>query len=144
MAVLRSLLFAIRAPALKGGPEWSLVSREGALMANNLVLAVATATVLLGTLFPLIAEAAGQTISVGEPYFQLTFAPIMALLLVLLPLVQGWSWGRADVSGLIKWLLSFAALLLCVWLLGISLWKIPLGAVLGVALGPVAGHWIWT
>ncbi|MEE9380173.1 MAG: cytochrome c-type biogenesis CcmF C-terminal domain-containing protein, partial [Hyphomonadaceae bacterium] len=129
------LLFAIRAPALKGGPDWDIASREGALMANNLVLTVATVTVLLGTLFPLIAEAAGQQMTVGEPYFHLTFAPIMALLLVLLPPVQSWSWGKADVSSAFKWILGFGALLLAVWLLGISLWNLPLGAVIGVSLG---------
>ncbi|MEO0962559.1 MAG: cytochrome c-type biogenesis CcmF C-terminal domain-containing protein, partial [Pseudomonadota bacterium] len=49
-----------RAPALRGGPAWEMVSREGALMLNNLVFAVATATVLLGTLFPLLAEVTGR------------------------------------------------------------------------------------
>ena len=58
------VLFAMRAPKLPGGKPWMLLSREGALMANNIVLIVAALTVLLGTLFPLMAEAAGRTISV--------------------------------------------------------------------------------
>ena len=94
------LLFALRAGKLEAGPDWTTGSREGALMGNNLVLIVATATVLLGTLFPLIAEAAGETMSVGEPYFNLTFTPIMSLALIALPVVQAWSWGNADLSSL--------------------------------------------
>ncbi len=65
-------LFAWRGPSLKGAKPWLIGSREGALMANNVVLVVAALTVLLGTLFPLMAEAAGRTMSVGEPYFRLT------------------------------------------------------------------------
>lgn len=96
-------LFAVRAPGLKGGTEHMLISREGALMGNNLVFGVATLTVLLGTMFPLIAEAFGEVMSVGEPYFNLTFTPIMALALVSLPVVQAWSWGKADLRSLWKW-----------------------------------------
>ncbi|MEM5517872.1 heme lyase CcmF/NrfE family subunit [Henriciella sp. AS95] len=129
------LLFALRAPKLKGGPDWLATSREGALMGNNLVLTVATATVLLGTLFPLIAEAAGQTISVGEPYFNLTFTPIMALALLALPVVQAWAWGKADLKSLWKWALGFAGLVGIFWLAGIGPLDIPLLAGVGLAIG---------
>jgi len=129
------LLFALRAPKLKGGPDWLATSREGALMGNNLILTVATATVLLGTLFPLIAEAAGQTISVGEPYFNLTFTPIMALALLALPVVQAWAWGKADLSSLWKWAGGFAGLVALFWLAGIGPFDIPLMAGIGLALG---------
>ena len=128
-------LFAWRAPVLKGGPPWQLVSREGALMLNNLVFFVATATVLLGTIFPLLAEATGRQMSVGAPYFNLTFAPIMAGLLLLLPLVQGWSWGAAKIN--MVWLRGAIVGLAIGGLALVSLWllKLPLGAGLGVALG---------
>ena len=129
------LLFALRAPKLRGGPDWLATSREGALMGNNLILTVATATVLLGTLFPLIAEAAGQTISVGEPYFNLTFTPIMALALLALPVVQAWAWGKADLSSLWKWAGGFAGLVALFWLAGIGPFDIPLMAGIGLALG---------
>ena len=129
------VLFALRAPKLSAGPPWLAASREGALMGNNLVLAVATATVLLGTLFPLIAEAFGQTVSVGEPYFNLTFTPIMALALLALPIVQAWAWGKADLASFWKWAAGFAGLVAAFWLAGIGPLDIPLLAGIGLALG---------
>lgn len=128
-------LFAMRAPALTGGKPWQLFSREGALMANNVVLIVATLTVLLGTLFPLIAEAFGRTISVGEPYFNLTFVPILVLILILLPVVQAWAWGKADLKSWTRWAMGGAALTAVFLLLGVGVMSIPLGAAFGVAVG---------
>ena len=128
-------LFALRAPKLAGGKPWVLLSREGALMANNIVLIVAALTVLLGTLFPLMAEAVGRTISVGEPYFNLTFTPMLALLLVILPVVQAWAWGKADLKNWSKWAIGGAALALAFLALGVGLWDISIGAALGLALG---------
>ncbi|MDF1807806.1 cytochrome c-type biogenesis CcmF C-terminal domain-containing protein, partial [Hyphomonas sp.] len=128
-------LFALRAPKLAGGKPWVLLSREGALMANNIVLIVAALTVLLGTLFPLMAEAAGRTISVGEPYFNLTFTPMLALLLLILPVVQAWAWGKADLKNWSKWAIGGTALALVFLALGVGLWDISIGAALGLALG---------
>ncbi|MEM6534202.1 MAG: heme lyase CcmF/NrfE family subunit [Pseudomonadota bacterium] len=128
-------LFALRAPNLKGGAEHLLVSREGALMGNNLIVSVATLTVLLGTLFPLMAEAMGQVMSVGEPYFNLTFTPIMAAGLIALPIVQSWSWGRADIRGLWKWFAAFSGVVAAFWLAGIGPFNIPLLAGVGLAIG---------
>ncbi|MEM7662016.1 MAG: heme lyase CcmF/NrfE family subunit [Pseudomonadota bacterium] len=128
-------LFAWRAPALKGGQDWALMSREGALMVNNLVLAVATLTVLIGTLFPLLAEMTGRQMSVGAPYFNLTFSPLLAALLIGLPIVQPWSWGRASFEP--NWVLALiiggvaGAIVLAAWLL----FDLPIGAAIGVALG---------
>ena len=128
-------LFAWRAPRVKGGPEWQMVSREGALMLNNFVFAVATATVLLGTLFPLLAELTGRQMSVGTPYFNLTFAPILAAVLCCLPIVQGWSWGRADLK--LVWqrsvIMGVAAGTAILALLYFT--ALPLGACIGVVLG---------
>ena len=128
-------LFAWQAPRLKGGAPWLAMSREGALMGNNLAFVVATATVLLGTLFPLIAEGFGRQMSVGEPYFRMTFVPIMTLALIALPLVQAWAWGRAQLGGALKWLAGLAALTGAFWLLGTGPLDIPLGAGFGMALG---------
>ena len=137
-------LFALRAPLLKGGPPWATFSREGALMGNNLILIVVTATVLLGTLFPLIAEGFGRQMSVGEPYFRLTFVPIMCVALIALPVVQAWSWGRVDVSALWKWGAAFAGICLVFAALGVGLMDIPLFAALGLALGAwLVGGSIW-
>ena len=129
------ILFALRAYKLSGGKPWVLLSREGALMANNIVLIVATLTVLLGTLFPLMAEAAGKTISVGEPYFRLTFTPMLAALLVILPVVQAWAWGKADLKNWMKWAAGGIALVLVFMALGVGIWSISLGAAFGLALG---------
>ena len=93
-------LFAWRAPQLKGGGMFAPISREGGLVLNNLFLTAAAATVLLGTLYPLILEAAtGATISVGPPYFALTFVPLMAVALIVLPAGPFLAWKRADLRG---------------------------------------------
>ncbi len=127
-------LYAIRAPKLSGGAPWALISREGALAVNNIALVVAALTVLLGTLFPLMAEAAGRTVSVGEPYFRATFAPILGLALLSLPVVQAWHWGRADNRKLGLGL-ALAMALACAGLVAaLGLMNMPLGASLGVAL----------
>jgi len=129
------ILFALRAYKLSGGKPWVLLSREGALMANNIVLIVATLTVLLGTLFPLMAEAAGKTISVGEPYFRLTFTPMLAVLLAILPVVQAWAWARRNLTNWMKWAAGGIALVLVFMALGVGIWSISLGAAFGLALG---------
>jgi len=106
-------LFAWRAPALKPGGVFAPVSRESALVLNNILLAAATATVLLGTLYPLIREAAsGEAISVGPPFFNLTFTPLMAALAVLLPAGPLLAWKRGDAHGVVQrlWVASLIAL----------------------------------
>ncbi|MEM6666252.1 MAG: cytochrome c-type biogenesis CcmF C-terminal domain-containing protein, partial [Pseudomonadota bacterium] len=129
------LLFAVRAPSIRGGQPWISLSREGALMGNNLVFFVATATVLLGTLFPLIAEGFGRQMSVGEPYFNLTFTPIMALALVALPIVQAWGWGKADLTNFLRWVSACVGVIVVFALLGVGVFSIPLFAGLGLGLG---------
>ncbi|WP_192844247.1 heme lyase CcmF/NrfE family subunit, partial [Aurantimonas coralicida] len=75
-------LFALRASSLEAGGLFAPISREGALVVNNLFLTTATATVLVGTLYPLVLEVlGGAKISVGEPFFNLTFGPLMVPLL---------------------------------------------------------------
>ena len=93
-------LFAWRAPKLTGGGLFAPISREGALVLNNLFLTAAAATVLLGTLYPLILQAAtGATISVGPPYFALTFTPLMVVAFVILPAGPLLAWKRGDLKG---------------------------------------------
>ena len=133
--VLALGLFLWRGPSLKGAKPWLIGSREGAMMANNIVLIVAALTVLLGTLFPLMAEAAGRTMSVGEPYFRLTFVPILAILLLLLPVAQSWAWGKADMKQWTRWAIAGAALVAVFAALGIAVWDISIGAAFGLALG---------
>ncbi len=94
------ILFAWRAPSLAPGGLFAPISREGALVLNNLFIAAAAAAVLFGTLFPLIRQAlSGDAVSVGPPYFNRTFAPLMAAVLVVLPLAPLMPWKRADLLG---------------------------------------------
>ena len=93
-------LFAWRAPEIKQGGLFAPFSREGALVYNNLFLVAATATVLVGTLYPLALEAVtGQKISVGAPFFHLTFVPLMIPLFLALPFGPMLGWKRGDLSG---------------------------------------------
>ena len=97
------LLYAWRAPSMQGGGMFSPISREGALLLNNLLLATATATVLLGTLYPLILESVGGSkISVGPPFFNATFIPLMIPLLVALPIGSMLAWKRGDVTAVMR------------------------------------------
>ena len=104
-------LFAWRAPAFAPGGVFAPISRESSLVLNNLFLAAATATVLLGTLYPLMLEAAtGETISVGPAYFNLTFAPLMAAAALILPAGPLLAWKRGDLKGVIQRLTAAAGL----------------------------------
>ncbi len=94
------LLFAIRAPSMKSGGLFAPVSREGALVLNNMLLTVAAATVLLGTLYPLILEAVSggeSRVSVGPPFFNATFAPIMVPLVLAVAAGPFLAWKRGNL-----------------------------------------------
>jgi cytochrome c-type biogenesis protein CcmF len=93
-------LFAWRAPLLRHGGLFAPVSREGALVFNNLFLTTACATVFVGTLYPLALEAlTGEKISVGPPFFNATFGPLFASLLVVVPFGPLLAWKRGDLVG---------------------------------------------
>lgn len=91
-------LFAARSGALTAGGVFHPISREGALVLNNLFLTTATATVFVGTLYPLFIEAlSGDKISVGAPFFNLTFVPLMVPLLMAVPFGPLLAWKRGDL-----------------------------------------------
>src|SRR6266446_7670191 len=91
-------LFALRAPLLKQGGLFAPISREGALVLNNLFLVSACATVFIGTLYPLALEAVtGEKISVGPPFFNLTFGPLFLALLLVVPFGPLLAWKRGDI-----------------------------------------------
>jgi cytochrome c-type biogenesis protein CcmF len=93
-------LFAARANDLKPGGFFAPVSREGALVLNNLLLSTACATVFVGTLYPLALEATtGEKISVGAPFFNATFVPVFLPLFFLMPIGQMLAWKRGDLLG---------------------------------------------
>ncbi len=94
------LLYAARAPALKVEGLFAPISRETSLIINNLLLTTATATVFVGTLYPLALDALdGSKISVGVPFYNLTFLPIVTPLLLLMPFGPMLGWKRADLLG---------------------------------------------
>ena len=113
------LLFAIRAPAMRSEGVFQPVSREGGLVLNNLLLSVACAVVFCGTLAPVVYDLMREVwpetpkISVGAPYFDLTFTPFMVALLLALPFGALMSWKRADAGKVAArlWLAGAAALL---------------------------------
>ncbi len=91
-------LFAWRAGTLQPGGLFQPISREGALVLNNLFLTTAAATVLTGTLYPLVVEAlTGDKISVGAPFFNLTFGAVMVPLLLAVPFGPLLAWKRGDL-----------------------------------------------
>ena len=105
-------LFAWRAPMLKAGGLFAPVSREGSLVLNNLLLCVACLSVFIGTLYPLALETlTGGKISVGAPYFNLTFGPLILPLLMLVPIGPFLAWKRGDAAAALRrlWLALAAA-----------------------------------
>ena len=134
-------LFAWRAPAVTLGGTMGLVSRESFLLLNSVLLVVATGAVLLGTLYPLIIDALNMgKLSVGPPYFNLVFAPLMVpLLFVLVPGTVA-HWREARMSE-VFWRLRFvggAALFLAL-VLPFVLGSWSAGTMLGVFLGMWVG-----
>ena len=107
-------LFAWRAGSVGLGGAFALVSRESMLLANNIVLVVAMASVLLGTLYPLFLDALGLgKISVGPPYFNAVFYPLLAPAIFLMGVGPLARWTRAAVPELaarLKWALAVAAI----------------------------------
>jgi cytochrome c-type biogenesis protein CcmF len=141
-------LYAWRAPRLKQGELFAPISREGALVLNNVKLTVACATVFIGTLYPLALESlTGQKISVGPPYFNATFGPLMVPLLLAVPLGPLLGWKRGDLLGAMQRLvaaalLAFAALVISVALVWRGPWLAPFGIALGVwVLAGAAAEW---
>jgi cytochrome c-type biogenesis protein CcmF len=99
-------LFAVRAPVVKSHVGFGLWSRETLLLGNNLVLVVAASMILLGTLYPLVLDAlSGAKMSVGPPYFNAMFVPLMGVLMAVMAVGVLVRWKDTPV----KWLLSMLA-----------------------------------
>ncbi|MEE8352638.1 MAG: heme lyase CcmF/NrfE family subunit [Rhodospirillales bacterium] len=136
-------LFAWRGPALVSTGLFKPVSREGALLFNNLVLSTAAAAVLLGTLYPLLLDAiGGGKVSVGPPFFNTVFIPLMIPMIIAMAIGPILSWKRADLMAAINklWLAFLAALvaMAAAWVLRsegplLGIVGIGLAAWLGVA-----------
>ncbi len=139
-------LYAWRASSLKAGGLFQPISREGALVVNNVLLSTSAATVLIGTLYPLGLEAVtGAKISVGAPYFDLTFVPLMIPLLLALPIGALLAWKRGDLPAVWQRLRAVLLASLLIGALALALvrrgpWLAPLAIALGawVVLGAFA------
>ncbi|MEW6768467.1 MAG: heme lyase CcmF/NrfE family subunit [Pseudomonadota bacterium] len=126
-------LYAWRAPSLKQGGLFAPISREGALVLNNLFLTTACATVFIGTLYPLALEVlTDQKISVGAPFFNLTFGPLFVPLLVAVPFGTMLAWKRGDIVAAAQRLLA-AGILALITLAVVWAWARG-----GSALAPLA------
>ncbi|TVP90899.1 MAG: heme lyase CcmF/NrfE family subunit [Pseudomonadaceae bacterium] len=139
------LLYAVRAPVVKSKIGFDLWSRETFLLVNNVILVVATLMILLGTLYPLALDAmTGAIVSVGPPYYNALFVPLMALLMAAMGIGMLSRWKDTPVRwlwGQIKWVLALSAvgavivalwigdhyfavgsmMLLVLWVVGISI-----------------------
>ncbi|MCH6485474.1 heme lyase CcmF/NrfE family subunit [Pseudoxanthomonas sp. LH2527] len=138
------LLYALRAPQLADGEAeksyFAASSRETLLLANNLLLTAACAMVLLGTLYPLIADALNLgKISVGPPYFSLLFIVLMAPLVALVPFGPITKWQRDNLAKPFAMLLPWAGLALV--LAAIAYFMAPQGK-LKVAAGILGAAWV--
>lgn len=132
-------LYALRAHKLAKPSGFAAVSRESMLVWNNFGLSVAAGVVLIGTLYPLMVEAAGGgLISVGPPFFNLTVTPVLGALFLLLPLAPLLTWRVGDARAALKQLLPAA--LLAAATLGVSLW-LSHGRI-APALGLAIGVWL--
>ena len=135
------VLYAVRAPGLKGGGLFAPVSREGALVLNNLLLATAAAVVLLGTLYPLILDAlGGGKVSVGPPFFEATFVPIVVPLLIACVIGSTLAWKRGDLSGV--WSRLGVALVAAVAVATAAAWRAGIENLLA-ALGLGLAAWLF-
>ena len=133
-------LYAWRAPKVGLGARFSLVSRESLLLGNNMLFVVVCASVLLGTMYPLLLDALGMgKISVGAPYFETVFLPLMVPVVVLLGIGPLARWKEAALPSLLhrlRWaaLASVLGVLATAWLYG----RISAAASLGLLMA----YWI--
>ena len=133
------LLYALRAPKVAGGKPFNVVSRETALLIGNLLFAVASAMVLLGTLFPLIGDALNLgKISVGPPYFGFLFPLLMLPVVVLMPFGPYLRWGKGEAAPLKGLLLRITIAAVACAIIAAFFVDGQLKAIVGVA----AGVWI--
>ena len=135
------VLFALRAGAMEAKGLFALVSRESALVANNILLAVSAFVIFIGTIWPLVAELLlGRTLSVGEPFFNAAFTPFVVALALILPPGAMLAWKRGTLARSFRALVPALVLALA---LGALAWAMQSNR---SALGPVGlalGAWVF-
>jgi cytochrome c-type biogenesis protein CcmF len=136
-------MFAWRAPAMKSGALFQPLSREGGIAVNNLFLLAATATVFLGTFYPVFVEiAGGHSISVGRPYYELTFVPVVVPLLLLVSFGPMLNWKRNDTREVLtrlRWPIILGILALVLGILAFGLSQVLAAGGLALGLFLIAG-----
>ncbi|MDH3289231.1 MAG: cytochrome c biogenesis protein CcsA, partial [Betaproteobacteria bacterium] len=142
-------LFAWRAPRVGLGGTFDLVSREAALLTNNVLLVVAAGSVMLGTLYPLALDALGLgKISVGPPYFESVFVPLMAPAMFLLglgPIARWKSASLPDLATRLRWAagVSVVVAVLLPFALGRWSWMVSLGLLLATWIVATSAYHLW-
>ncbi len=132
------LLYAIRAKEVGIGGKFEVVSRESFLLSNNVLLTVAAGSVLLGTLYPLLVDAlGGAKLSVGPPYFNLVFVPLMAPAVFLMGVGPIARWKKASLPDLVtrlRWafVISVLSAIVLPFVLGGFKWLVSLGLLLAI------------
>jgi len=143
-------LYAARAGAMQAKGVFGMVSRESALVVNNILLAVAALVVFVGTIWPLVAEMAwGRKLSVGAPFFDMAFTPFMVLLAIVLPVGAMLPWKRGSIAKAARPLWGALLLAVAVGLLAYAMGSGrsavgPIGAALGAWLVAGAAVDLWT
>ena len=133
-------LYAIRAGEMQAKGVFGVISRESALVANNVLLAVATFVVFIGTIWPLVAEMIwDRKLSVGPPFFDAAFTPFMLILAAILPIGSVLPWKRAKLGRVMRplWLALIAA-----FVVGALAWVVQTDRSLIAPVGALLGAWL--
>jgi cytochrome c-type biogenesis protein CcmF len=131
------LLYSVRAPSLKAGGLFAPISREGSLVLNNLLLSTATATVFIGTLYPLFLDVLELgKVSVGPPFFNATFLPLAMPMVVAMVVSPFLAWKRGDLGGALArlWSAGLATLVVIAAAAYVTAGKGPILALAGIGL----------
>ncbi|MBH88449.1 MAG: heme lyase NrfEFG subunit NrfE [Pelagibacterales bacterium] len=129
-------LFARKAASLKSGSLFQPVSREGALVINNIIFASSAATVLLGTLYPIFIDAINNSkVSVGPPYFEAVFIPLMVPAILLCAFSPMLSWKRAKLENILERVIAVFILAIMITAIFIFIYGGSISAFLGLFLG---------
>jgi len=133
-------LYAWRAPTLRSATVFASVSRESGLVANNVLLVVATMVVFFGTVWPLLIEfATGSKVSVGPPFFDVAFTPLMVALAVILPPCAMLPWKRGTLERAMQPLWGVLALSVA---LGGLVWALQTGGSMLAPVGVALAAWL--
>ncbi|MDP2694284.1 MAG: cytochrome c-type biogenesis CcmF C-terminal domain-containing protein, partial [Gallionella sp.] len=134
------LLFAWRAPKIGLGGKFDLLSREALLLSNNVLFSVAAASVFIGTLYPLFMDALGQgKLSVGPPYFEAVFVPLMVPMVLMMglgPLARWKRFSMPELAKRVRWAFASAVLIALLLPLTMGKWNAM------IALGLLMAFWI--